>query len=154
MSTLIDTPIVNSASRLLTDLDIFLFKQGSDFRLYEKLGAHVFKVDGITGTHFSVWAPNAAVVSVIGDFNHWDPAANALQLRGDESGIWEGFIAEVSSGALYKYRIVARDGNIADKGDPFAFCWELPPLTASRVWELDYTWNDEDWMVQRGEKTG
>jgi 1,4-alpha-glucan branching enzyme len=152
MSTLTNPQIANSASRLLTDLDIYLFKQGSDFRLYEKLGAHIINVDGVTGTHFSVWAPNASAVSVIGDFNHWDAAANALQLRGDESGIWEGFIAEIISGALYKYRIVARDGNTADKGDPFAFCWELPPLTASRVWDLDYAWNDETWMAQRGEK--
>ncbi|MFI3186737.1 MAG: 1,4-alpha-glucan branching protein GlgB [Methylococcaceae bacterium] len=152
MSTLTNPPTNITDNRLLTDLDIFLFKQGSDFRLYEKLGAHIFNMDGVTGTHFAVWAPNAAAVSVIGDFNHWEPAAHALQLRGDESGIWEGFIAEVSSGALYKYRIVARDGNTADKGDPFAFCWELPPLTASRVWALDYAWNDEDWITQRGEK--
>jgi len=152
MSSLTNPQIAHSASRLLTDLDIFLFKQGNNFRLYEKLGAHLINVNGVTGTHFSVWAPNAAAVSVIGDFNHWDPVANGLQLRGDESGIWEGFMAEVSSGALYKYRIVARDGNAADKGDPFAFYGELPPLTASRVWELDYAWNDKDWMTQRGEK--
>lgn len=152
MSTVTHPQIGNSASRLLTDLDIFLFKQGSDFRLYEKMGAHAFNRDGVKGTYFTVWAPNAAAVSVIGDFNQWKASANALQLRGDDSGIWEGFIAEVSSGTLYKYRIVARDGTTADKGDPFAFNWELPPLTASRVWELDYTWNDQSWMTQRGEK--
>ncbi|WP_243218505.1 1,4-alpha-glucan branching protein GlgB [Methylobacter sp. S3L5C] len=152
MSTLTNPQIAHSASGLLTDLDIFLFKQGNDFRLYEKLGAHLINVNGVTGTHFSVWAPNAAAVSVIGDFNHWDSVTNALQLRSDESGIWEGFVAEVSSGALYKYRIVARDGNTADKADPFAFYGELPPLTASRVWKLDYSWNDKDWMTQRGEK--
>ncbi len=153
MSTLTNHPVAAVVhASLLTDLDIYLFKQGSDFRLYEKLGSHGFTMDGVTGTHFTVWAPNASAVSVIGDFNQWDPTANALHLRGDDSGIWEGFIAEVTVGALYKYRIVSRDGKIADKGDPFALCWEMPPLTASRVWELDYAWNDVDWMTQRGEK--
>jgi len=153
MSTTTNLPVeaVFHAS-LLTDLDIYLFKQGSDFRLYEKLGSHGITVDGVKGTHFAVWAPNASAVSVIGDFNHWDAALNALHLRDDESGIWEGFIAEVTVGAIYKYRIVSRDGKIADKGDPFAFCSEMPPLTASRVWELDYAWNDADWMSWRAEK--
>jgi 1,4-alpha-glucan branching enzyme len=137
---------------MLTDLDIYLFKQGSDFRLYEKLGSHASTEYDVNGTHFAVWAPNASAVSVIGDFNQWNPSANALYLRSDDSGIWEGFIAEVTVGAIYKYRIVSRDGNAADKGDPFAYCWELPPLTASRVWELDYDWNDSDWMAHRGEK--
>ncbi|MDD4904661.1 MAG: 1,4-alpha-glucan branching protein GlgB [Methylobacter tundripaludum] len=153
MSTTTNLPVeaVFHAS-LLTDLDIYLFKQGSDFRLYEKLGSHGITVDGVKGTHFAVWAPNASAVSVIGDFNQWNAALNALQLRTDDSGIWEGFIADVTVGAIYKYRIVSRDGKIADKGDPFAFCSEMPPLTASRVWELDYAWNDTDWMAQRGEK--
>ena len=137
---------------VLTDQDIYLFKQGNHFRLYEKLGAHNRTIEGVKGTHFAVWAPNAASVSVIGEFNHWDATVNALHLRDDESGIWEGFITDVTNGALYKYRIVSRDGKIADKGDPFALYWETPPLTASRVWELDYAWNDADWMAQRGEK--
>ncbi|MCK9394691.1 MAG: 1,4-alpha-glucan branching protein GlgB, partial [Methylobacter sp.] len=153
MSTLKNLPVETAFhASLLTDLDIYLFKQGSDFRLYEKLGSHGITVDGVKGTHFAVWAPNASAVSVIGDFNHWDAALNALHLRADDSGIWEGFIADVTAGAIYKYRIVSRDGKIADKGDPFAFCWEMPPLTASRVWELDYAWNDAAWMAQRGEK--
>ena len=153
MSTLKNLPVEAAFhASLFTDLDIYLFKQGSDFRLYEKLGSHGITVDGVKGTHFAVWAPNASAVSVIGDFNHWDAALNALHLRDDESGIWEGFIADVTVGAIYKYRIVSRDGKIADKGDPFALCWEMPPLTASRVWELDYAWNDADWMAQRGEK--
>lgn len=136
----------------LTDLDIYLFKQGKNFRLYDKLGSHIITVDGVKGTHFAVWAPNAAAVSVISDFNGWDTTANPLYLRHDESGIWEGFIANISIGAIYKYRIVSRDGKIADKGDPYTFYWETPPLTASRVWELDYVWNDTDWMAQRKEK--
>jgi len=152
MSTLMNLPVEAVAhASLLTDLDIYLFKQGSDFRLYEKLGSHGITVDGVTGTCFAVWAPNAAAVSVIGDFNQWNATVNPLYLRGDDSGIWEGFIADVTVGALYKYRLVSRDGNVVDKGDPFALCWEIPPLTASRVWELDYAWNDEAWMAQRGE---
>ena len=146
------TNLPEKAANPLTNLDIFLFKQGKNFRLYEKLGSHSVIIDGVKGTHFAVWAPNASTVSVIGDFNHWDAAVNPLHLRNDESGIWEGFIAAVSVGAIYKYRIVSRDGKVADKGDPFAFYWETPPLTASRVWELDYVWNDADWMAQRGEK--
>lgn len=139
-------------SSLLTDLDIFLFKQGSHFRLYEKLGSHLVTVDGVKGCCFAVWAPNASSVSVIGEFNHWDCNVNPLCLRDDSSGIWEGFIADVMVSTIYKYRIVSHDGKSADKGDPFALSWEMPPLTASRVWELDYDWNDAVWMTQRGEK--
>jgi 1,4-alpha-glucan branching enzyme len=127
---------------VLTDQDIYLFKQGNHFRLYEKLGSHHHIIEGVKGIWFAVWAPNAASVSVIGEFNHWDATINALHLRDDESGIWEGFIAGVTNGALYKYRIVSRDGKIADKGDPFALYWETPPLTASRVWAVDYVWHD------------
>lgn len=153
MSTLTNLPVeAEFHASLLTELDIYLFKQGSHFRLYEKLGSHVITVDGVRGVRFAVWAPNASIVSVIGDFNHWDVTVNALHLRNDDSGIWEGFIADVTAGATYKYRIVFRDGKIADKGDPFALCWEMPPLTASRVWELDYAWNDAAWMTQRKEK--
>jgi len=137
---------------MLTDFDVYLFKRGDHFRLYEKLGSHRTTIEGVNGTWFAVWAPNAASVSVIGGFNHWDATVNALQLRDDGSGVWEGFIANVTTGALYKYSIVSHDGKIADKGDPFAFYWETPPLTASRVWELNYTWNDADWMALRGEK--
>lgn len=140
---------------VLTDHDIYLFKQGNHFRLYEKLGSHNLTIKGVKGTHFAVWAPNASAVSVIGDFNYWDATSGSLHslyLRDDESGIWEGFIAGVTTGAIYKYRIVSRDGKIADKSDPFAFYWETPPLTASRVWNLDYVWNDAGWMALRGEK--
>jgi len=153
MSTLTNPPVAADVNAcLLTDIDIYLFKQGSHFRLYEKLGSHGMTVDGVKGTRFAVWAPNASAVSVIGDFNHWDATVNALYRRDDDSGIWEGFITDVTVGAIYKYRIASPDGKIADKGDPFALYWEMPPLTASRVWELDYAWNDTDWMTQRGEK--
>ncbi len=139
-------------SGMFTDLDIYLFKQGDHFRLYEKLGSHCITLEDVKGTWFSVWAPNAVSVSVIGEFNYWDATVHALCLRDDGSGIWEGFIADVTVGATYKYSILSRDGKTADKGDPFALYWEKPPLTASRVWELDHAWNDADWMRVRGEK--
>ncbi|HTP03939.1 MAG TPA: 1,4-alpha-glucan branching protein GlgB [Nitrospirota bacterium] len=135
---------------LLTDHDIYLFKQGNHFKLYEKLGSHVMTVGGEAGTLFAVWAPNAAKVSVIGDFNGWDKNAHALRARDDGSGIWEGFIPGVSHGTLYKYHIRSRVHNHeAAKGDPFAFSWEVPPKTASIVWDVSYAWSDSDWMKDR-----
>ncbi|MEM2865932.1 MAG: 1,4-alpha-glucan branching protein GlgB [Candidatus Hadarchaeales archaeon] len=133
----------------LTDYDIYLFRKGEHFRLYRKLGAHL--VDG--GAHFAVWAPNAEYVSVIGSFNGWDPGASPLRPREDGSGIWEGFVEGVRKGDLYKYRILSRyGGHAADKADPFAFLGEVPPRTASVVWELDYEWGDGEWMRSRRER--
>jgi 1,4-alpha-glucan branching enzyme len=135
---------------LLTEHDIFLFKEGTHGRLYQKLGSHLLTVDGVQGTHFAVWAPNAERVSVIGDFNRWDRHAHPLRARDDGSGIWEGFIPAVRQGALYKYWIASRyQGYQVDKGDPFAFRWEPPPQTAARVWDLDYSWGDEAWRQAR-----
>ncbi len=135
---------------LLTDHDIYLFKQGNHFKLYEKLGSQVMTVGGEVGTLFAVWAPNAAKVSVIGDFNGWDKNAHALRARDDGSGIWEGFIPGVSHGTLYKYHIRSRVHNHeAAKGDPFAFSWEVPPKTASIVWDVSYAWSDSEWMKDR-----
>jgi 1,4-alpha-glucan branching enzyme len=135
---------------LLTEHDIFLFKEGTHGRLYQKLGSHLLTVDGVQGTHFAVWAPNAERVSVIGDFNRWDRHAHPLRARDDGSGIWEGFIPAVRQGALYKYRIASRyQGYQVDKGDPFAFRWELPPQTAAQVWDLDYSWGDTVWRQAR-----
>jgi len=134
----------------LTDQDIYLFKQGNHFKLYEKLGAHLSTVDGEEGTLFSVWAPNAEKVSVIGDFNGWDKNSHHLRLRGDGSGIWEGFTPGVGAGAAYKYHVASRYRNYsADKGDPFSFYWQPPPRTASVVWPLSYGWNDDEWMKKR-----
>lgn len=133
---------------LLTDYDIYLFKQGNHFRIYEKLGAHPTRVNGADGTFFAVWAPNAAGVSVIGDFNGWDPDAHPLHLRPDGSGIWEGFIPGVKEGVLYKYKCRYR-GRQVDKIDPYAFYNEVPPKTASIVWNLDYKWGDGEWMKKR-----
>jgi 1,4-alpha-glucan branching enzyme len=135
---------------LLTDDDIYLFNEGSHFRLYEKLGAHPMVVGGQEGYHFAVWAPDALKASVIGEFNQWDKRAHPLQPRG-QSGIWEGFIPEVSKGAVYKFHIVSRyNGYRVDKADPFAFCSEMPPSTGSIAWDLNYTWGDQDWMAGRG----
>jgi 1,4-alpha-glucan branching enzyme len=135
---------------LLTDHDIYLFKEGSHTRLYEKLGSHLTQ----TGAHFGVWAPNARSVSVIGDFNGWSAHANELKARWDQSGIWEADVPGVEPGTAYKYRIVSQHGSAQDKGDPFAFSWEEPPRTASRTWNLDYRWSDSDWMRKRGARNG
>jgi 1,4-alpha-glucan branching enzyme len=134
----------------LTDYDIYLFREGAHFRLYDKLGAHVRTVRGEKGACFAVWAPNAERVSVIGEFNGWDPAAHPLKVREDGSGIWEGFVPGVEPGAAYKYHVVSRyNGYRVDKGDPFAFYWEASPRTASRVWDLAYEWGDGEWMALR-----
>ena len=134
---------------LLEDDDLFLFNQGSHFRLYEKMGAHPLRHEAEEGTYFAVWAPEAERVSVIGDFNGWDPSRHLLGSRG-QSGIWEGFIPGVRKGAVYKYRIRSRlRGYRVDKTDPFAFFNEVPPSTASIVWDLGYAWGDGDWMEKR-----
>jgi 1,4-alpha-glucan branching enzyme len=135
---------------LLTGHDIYLFKQGNHFRLYNKLGAHLVEVDGVPGTLFAVWAPCASHVSVAGDFNGWNPQSHPLSCRWDGSGIWEGFIPRLGKGSLYKYHIVSsHNGYTVDKGDPFALFWELPPSTASVVWDLDYEWHDAPWLEKR-----
>lgn len=139
---------------LLTEFDIYLFKSGKHFNLHEKLGSHPLQVEGEWGTYFAVWAPNAAKVSVIGNFNSWNPASHPLAARWDESGVWEGFIPGVGKGELYKYSILARDGRQLQKGDPFARYWEIPPNTASIVWDPYYEWQDEQWMEQRRQKHG
>lgn len=135
---------------MFTDYDIHLFKEGSHFTIYEKLGSHLMKVNGIDGAYFAVWAPNAEKVSVIGDFNGWNVHTNPMCFRKDVSGIWEMFIPNVVKGAVYKYHIVSKYRNYkVDKGDPYAFYWEAPSKTASRVWDLDYKWNDDLWMKER-----
>jgi 1,4-alpha-glucan branching enzyme len=139
----------------LTEHDVYFFKEGSHDRLYDKLGAHLVEKDGVQGTHFAVWAPNAKNVSVIGDFNKWTAKAHPLKVREDGSGIWEGFIPEISKGAAYKYHIESRHKNYrVDKGDPLAFCWEMPPKTASTVWDLSYEWGDTEWMKNRKTASG
>ena len=145
---------------LLTDQDLYLFNEGSHFRLYDKLGAHVVArgstagADFESGTYFAVWAPNANHVSVIGEFNGWEKGLHALQPKG-QSGIWEGFIPKLGKGTLYKYHIGSRfDGYRADKADPFSLFNEIPPKFASIVWDLDYHWNDQQWMAERRHHRG
>jgi 1,4-alpha-glucan branching enzyme len=136
---------------LLTDHDVFLFKQGNHFKLYEKLGSHLVRRDGEEGAVFAVWAPNAEKVFVVGDFNGWNKVSHPLAARWDGSGIWEGFVPGIRKGDVYKYHIKSRLNNYSvDKGDPFAFIWERPPRTASRVWDLEFIWEDTDWMTKRG----
>ena len=135
---------------LFTEHDIYLFKQGNHFRLYNKLGSRQISVDDISGTYFAVWAPNAERVSVTGDFNGWNSNSHPLKVREDESGIWEGFIPGIQKGAVYKYHINSMNNSYSvDKGDPYSFLWELSPKTASVVWDLDYEWNDLKWMEER-----
>ena len=129
---------------LLTERDIYHFREGSYVRAWEKLGAHAAP----GGTHFAVWAPNASAVSVVGDFNGWRPGEQPLAPRADSSGIWEGQLAGIGPGTLYKYHLTHRTGT-AEKADPYAFCSEEPPRTASRVWDLGYAWQDAAWQRQR-----
>lgn len=135
---------------LFSEQDISLFQQGKHPHLYDKFGAHATTVQGIAGTYFAVWAPNAVYISVIGAFNDWDQYRHHLYPRWDKSGIWEGFIPHVAPGTLYKYFIRSSSGEELRKGDPYAKYWELRPNTASVTWELDYTWKDSEWMKKRG----
>jgi len=130
---------------LLSPDDLYLFNEGTHGSLQEKLGAH--PVEG--GTMFAVWAPNAESVSVVGDFNGWVPGSTPLRPR-ERSGIWEGLVPDVGRGTLYKFHIRGRGGGFeADKTDPFGFFFEVPPKTASIVWDLDYDWGDAEWMGSR-----
>ncbi len=143
-----ETPIHYDVS-LITDNDLYLFNEGSHFRLYEKLGAHNLTIGGEQGTYCAVWAPNAARVSIVGDFNDWNGERHPLRSKGN-SGIWEGFLVGVGQGAQYKYHITTKyHGYVVDKADPFAFCAQSPPATASVVCALDYSWGDEKWMKER-----
>jgi 1,4-alpha-glucan branching enzyme len=135
---------------VLTDHDIYLFREGSHGRLYEKMGCTL----SADGARVALWAPNAAAVSIIGEFNDWRPDADQLTRRGDESGIWEGYLPRVRHGDAYKYRVTPHSGIAVDKADPFGFYSEKPPATASRAWNLDYAWNDAQWMGSRAARNG
>ena len=142
-------------ARLLTERDVYHFREGTHFRVYEKLGAHPVGSDGRdaagdAGTYFGVWAPNAARVSVVGDFNGWNPRSHALDATTDESGLWTGFVPGIGAGARYKFQIESRhNGYTVQKSDPFAFRCEEPPRTASVVADLAYEWHDGTWMNER-----
>ncbi len=134
---------------LFTDFDIDLFLMGKHFRLYEKMGSHLITIESTKGTYFSVWAPNATRLSVVGDFNGWDKESHNLYKRWDKSGIWEGFIPNVGKGEIYKYFVKGFDESEYEKGDPYARRWEHPPQTASIVSESNYTWKDAAWLKRR-----
>lgn len=134
---------------LLTAYDIDLFRSGKHYHIYNKLGAHIRSDGDMQVTHFAVWAPNAEQVSVIGNFNDWQPGTHVLTARQDGSGIWEGAISNVARGELYKYAIRSKNGYHVEKGDPYAVYWETPPRTASVVWDLEFEWSDQEWLERR-----
>ncbi len=135
----------------LGELDVHLHSQGQHRRAWEKLGAHVTHLNGVSGTAFSVWAPEAASVSVVGDFNGWDGRLHQLRAIGG-SGIWELFVPEIGEGARYKYELRSRGGARLLKADPYAFRAEVPPLTASIVHDLHhYEWHDAAFLEKRNE---
>ncbi|HVB21324.1 MAG TPA: 1,4-alpha-glucan branching protein GlgB [Ktedonobacteraceae bacterium] len=136
---------------IFSDFDLYLFGQGENYRIYEKMGARIRTVNGITGVNFAVWAPNALSVSVIGDFNDWDRGATPMHLRHNDLGVWECFVAGVPVGVRYKFAIYSRYNNYAaDKADPYGLAFELRPLTASIVTDIyRHQWQDGDWMLQR-----
>jgi 1,4-alpha-glucan branching enzyme len=141
------------APSLLSDFDLYLFGQGKDYRIYEKMGAHLRTVSGVAGVNFVLWAPHALSVSVIGDCNDWQHGANPMHLRHQDLGVWECFVPGVRAGALYKYAIVSRFNNYAiEKSDPYGFAAELRPKTASIVTDIhQHQWHDENWMQVRAQ---
>ncbi len=144
-----DLSPVRHDTSLLTAEDFYLFNEGSHYRIYDKLGAHVIESKGTKGTVFGVWAPNAGTVSVVGNFNGWNPQSHQLRPRGS-SGIWEGFIPGVEKGTLYKFHInSSQSGHQQEKTDPVGLFAEEPPRTASIVWDLDYKWNDAAFLEKR-----
>ncbi len=138
---------------VLSDYDLHLMAEGTHYRQYEKLGAHLMTVGGVEGVFFAVWAPNAIRVSVIGDFNGWDGRRHMMRVRGS-TGIWEIFIPGLEEGTVYKFEVKSRfKGYLAEKADPYAFYSELRPKSASIVWNLNkYQWADEQWMRMRAER--
>ncbi len=134
---------------LFSDEDISNFQNGTHYQLYNLFGSRQLEVNNRKGIYFSVWAPNATKLSVIGNFNHWNDELHPLFVRLDKSGIWEGFIPDLSFDEIYKYHIVGFKGIVLEKGDPFANHWELRPNTASVTCSLQYQWNDMDWMGKR-----
>ncbi|ROI08934.1 1,4-alpha-glucan branching protein GlgB [Chryseobacterium sp. H3056] len=134
---------------LFTDDDIYLFREGTHYRLYEKFGSHSVTVDGVEGVYFAVWAPFAKDVSVIGDFNEWNHETHRLFPRWDSSGIWEGFIAGLDWGDSYKYGIRTKDDILLEKGDPFALSWEQNVQASSLISTTYFDWTDKDWLEKR-----
>jgi 1,4-alpha-glucan branching enzyme len=135
---------------IISENDLYLFNEGTHYRLHQALGAHLVEMDGQLGTHFAVWAPNAKSVHVIGDFNGWNKSAHQMQPL-QNSGIWTAFIPEAKQGDGYKYHIESQHhGFRVDKADPVAVHSETPPKTGSKIWSLEYEWSDQEWMDYRG----
>ena len=134
---------------LFSDTAIRNFQSGTHYSLYELFGNKQIEVAKTKGTYFSVWAPNAKAVFVMGNFNNWNTQSHPLQVRLDQSGIWEGFIPHILQGEVYKYHIHGLNDVRLDKSDPFAHYAELRPLTASITWQTDYNWKDDTWMQKR-----
>ena len=134
--------------RILSDFDMYLFGEGNHTRIYDKLGAHPIDVGGIAGVHFAVWAPNAARVSVVGDFNAWDGRVHPMRSLG-ASGVWEIFIPAAQIDQRYKFELRARSGDVLLKIDPFGQAFEVPPLSASIICRPEHTWQDGEWMANR-----
>ncbi|MEO7675816.1 MAG: 1,4-alpha-glucan branching enzyme, partial [Verrucomicrobiota bacterium] len=133
----------------LGEQDLYLFAAGDERRIYEKLGAHLRQIDGVWGTSFAVWAPNAQRVSVVGDFNQWDGRRHSMRSLG-ASGVWEIFLPGVGEGAHYKYEIKSIHGAIGLKTDPYGFFFEAAPKNASIVWDIDKNkWSDDAWLKKR-----
>jgi len=136
----------------LGQADLYLFGKGDERKIYEKLGAHIRKIDGVPGTSFAVWAPNAQRVSVVGDFNNWDGRFHSLRLLG-ASGVWEIFIPGVGRGAHYKFEIRDAHGHVKLNTDPFGFFFEIAPKQAAIVWDTNqFRWTDDAWLKQRRER--
>lgn len=134
---------------MLSDYDLHLMREGTHLRIWERMGAHPMTLEGIDGVHFVVWAPNAARVSVVGDFNQWDGRRHCMRHH-EGNGIWEIFIPGVRVGDNYKYEVKSRAGHVMLKADPYAFYTEMPPNTASRVYDLSgFEWHDDEWMAKR-----
>jgi 1,4-alpha-glucan branching enzyme len=135
------------------ELDQYLLGEGRHERLWQRLGAHEITVDGVAGTAFAVWAPNARAVRVVGDFNSWDGRLHPMRALG-ASGVWELFVPGVATGARYKYELITKAGELTLKADPLAFATEAPPATASVVYSSGYTWGDEAWLAGRQQRNG
>jgi 1,4-alpha-glucan branching enzyme len=146
---------MNNTECFLTEFDRYLFTEGTHYRSFEKLGAHLTELNGVPGTCFAVWAPNAKRVSVIGDFNGWDTEKNNLSPQAG-TGIWSTFVPGASQGQTYKFFIESHFNDYkAEKSDPHAFLFEMRPKSASVIWDIKgYQWNDSDWMATRKERNG
>jgi 1,4-alpha-glucan branching enzyme len=141
-------------SPILSDFDLHLFAEGTHYRVWERFGAHRMTIDGVTGVHFAVWAPNAQRVSVIGDFNRWDGRVHPMR-RLVPSGVWEIFVPELQDGDCYKFEVRTASGQLRQKADPYARHFEVPPKTASAIWsDGRYEWNDAEWVRDRPSREG